>query len=133
QPTGSLSARVATCIVLDACWTDVAPLVFFFLAEDGIRVLYVTGVQTCALPIYIPRRAAQWEIIERLVEEYFSGSSEAERRVRTQIGRASCRERGWNSGVARSFKISKLLGSNNVSRISVRTSLGTDLFCRTGC
>ncbi|MFL6775289.1 MAG: double-strand break repair helicase AddA [Sphingomicrobium sp.] len=27
--------------------------------------------------------AAQWEIIERLVEEYFSGSSEAERRVRT--------------------------------------------------
>jgi len=27
--------------------------------------------------------AAQWEIIERLVEEYFSGSSEAEQRVRT--------------------------------------------------
>src|SRR5690349_19143501 len=25
---------------------------FFFQAEDGIRVLYVTGVQTCALPIY---------------------------------------------------------------------------------
>ncbi|MEP6983854.1 MAG: UvrD-helicase domain-containing protein, partial [Sphingomicrobium sp.] len=27
--------------------------------------------------------AAQWEIVERLVEEYFSGSSEAERRTRT--------------------------------------------------
>src|SRR5690349_23602410 len=26
-------------------------LAFFFQAEDGIRVLYVTGVQTCALPI----------------------------------------------------------------------------------
>src|SRR6266576_4641857 len=25
--------------------------IFFFQAEDGIRVLYVTGVQTCALPI----------------------------------------------------------------------------------
>src|SRR5690349_24659564 len=25
---------------------------FFFRAEDGIRDLYVTGVQTCALPIY---------------------------------------------------------------------------------
>src|SRR6266496_644209 len=25
---------------------------FFFQAEDGIRALYVTGVQTCALPIY---------------------------------------------------------------------------------
>src|SRR5204862_5408784 len=27
---------------------------FFFQAEDGIRDLYVTGVQTCALPI-LPR------------------------------------------------------------------------------
>src|SRR2546430_7741258 len=26
--------------------------VFFFQAEDGIRDLTVTGVQTCALPIY---------------------------------------------------------------------------------
>src|SRR6266496_6200008 len=26
-------------------------LFFFFQAEDGIRALYVTGVQTCALPI----------------------------------------------------------------------------------
>src|SRR5690349_23616332 len=25
---------------------------FFFQAEDGIRDLYVTGVQTCALPIW---------------------------------------------------------------------------------
>src|SRR5438874_9318235 len=27
---------------------------FFFQAEDGIRDLYVTGVQTCALPIWSP-------------------------------------------------------------------------------
>src|SRR2546430_752468 len=27
---------------------------FFFQAEDGIRDLTVTGVQTCALPIYSP-------------------------------------------------------------------------------
>ena len=27
-------------------------MVFFFQAEDGIRDLYVTGVQTCALQIY---------------------------------------------------------------------------------
>src|SRR3989440_4727021 len=26
---------------------------FFFQAEDGIRDLIVTGVQTCALPIYV--------------------------------------------------------------------------------
>src|SRR6266496_5262606 len=30
---------------------------FFFQAEDGIRDLYVTGVQTCALPIWRPGRA----------------------------------------------------------------------------
>src|SRR5690349_22903529 len=29
---------------------------FFFQAEDGIRDLYVTGVQTCALPISRRRR-----------------------------------------------------------------------------
>src|SRR5438067_5719510 len=28
---------------------------FFFQAEDGIRDRNVTGVQTCALPIYDPR------------------------------------------------------------------------------
>src|SRR5439155_2031790 len=35
---------------------DVALLlcVFFFQAEDGIRDGHVTGVQTCALPIFAP-------------------------------------------------------------------------------
>ena len=31
---------------------DVAVVNFFFQAEDGIRDIGVTGVQTCALPIY---------------------------------------------------------------------------------
>src|SRR5437868_5153626 len=37
-------------------------IIFFFQAEDGIRDRNVTGVQTCALPIYdrlIVRRIAQ--------------------------------------------------------------------------
>src|SRR5690606_39616704 len=29
-------------------------LIFFFQAEDGIRDFHVTGVQTCALPIWRP-------------------------------------------------------------------------------
>src|SRR5260363_116056 len=35
------------------------PAYFFFQAEDGIRADLVTGVQTCALPIYdhLPARA----------------------------------------------------------------------------
>src|SRR5690349_23216673 len=32
--------------------TLLSSVFFFFQAEDGIRDLYVTGVQTCALPIY---------------------------------------------------------------------------------
>src|SRR5690606_40306519 len=30
---------------------------FFFQAEDGIRVFHVTGVQTCALPIFAQRQS----------------------------------------------------------------------------
>src|SRR5207302_5031490 len=31
---------------------------FFFQAEDGIRDFHVTGVQTCALPIFAGRQAS---------------------------------------------------------------------------
>src|SRR2546430_9854899 len=41
---------------------------FFFQAEDGIRDLTVTGVQTCALPIYVwgPRRPGEHDRATRL-------------------------------------------------------------------
>src|SRR5256885_11809924 len=39
--------------VRDCCLVGVNSLFFFFQAEDGIRDYKVTGVQTCALPIYI--------------------------------------------------------------------------------
>src|SRR2546430_17406935 len=35
------------------CITGLAASSFFFQAEDGIRDLTVTGVQTCALPICV--------------------------------------------------------------------------------
>src|SRR6266496_1733146 len=44
---------------------------FFFQAEDGIRDLYVTGVQTCALPISRDA-AATW--IEGLPQPPLSGA-----------------------------------------------------------
>src|SRR5687768_17646161 len=37
---------------LVAMWPMIRPLNFFFQAEDGIRDVAVTGVQTCALPIW---------------------------------------------------------------------------------
>src|SRR3989440_6433668 len=39
-------------------------LFFFFQAEDGIRDLIVTGVQTCALPIYVPQVAPDFRADE---------------------------------------------------------------------
>src|SRR2546429_2287798 len=38
--------------------SDVISFFFFFQAEDGIRDVAVTGVQTCALPIYVPAAGA---------------------------------------------------------------------------
>src|SRR2546430_6876309 len=87
--------------------------VFFFQAEDGIRDLTVTGVQTCALPIYsaieidgsndsfvgvgkkrhrasdksiLRRGRKQHELLEAKLSSMFC-------KRRSEIGRASCRER----------------------------------------
>src|SRR2546422_6294317 len=47
--------------MLDLVVSLVRDCFFFFQAEDGIRDVAVTGVQTCALPIYInpPRGRAR--------------------------------------------------------------------------
>src|SRR5690606_39285785 len=40
---------------------------FFFQAEDGIRDFHVTGVQTCALPLYNPSLASPQTVVHDLV------------------------------------------------------------------
>src|SRR5258707_13032534 len=88
---------------------------FFFQAEDGIRDIGVTGVQTCALPIlqepklrnYVNgawRASTATEFVEVI------NPATAEVLTRTplsKIGRASCRERGEISVVAVSLKKKK--------------------------
>src|SRR5256886_6705511 len=85
---------------------------FFFQAEDGIRDLTVTGVQTCALPIFYTRLNAALDaagfdrFVEDLCRRFYAPvmgrpSLEPGRYFRLllvgyfegQIGRASCRER----------------------------------------
>src|SRR5206468_9694494 len=59
---------------------------FFFQAEDGIRYLIVTGVQTCALPIY---RAAAWALSCRDADGgfgHFPGSPSDADAVYFQVG-----------------------------------------------
>src|SRR5690606_40707382 len=93
---------------------------FFFQAEDGIRAFHVTGVQTCALPIWLlgavdQRSAAPTpedgggsgslvDGTEKPVPKITLGPSTVSRlRVTTdghasglvnEIGRAACSERG---------------------------------------
>src|SRR5437763_12715272 len=97
---------------------------FFFQAEDGIRDTSVTGVQTCALPIYplvhgfvarrdpSPRSARNNPGTNGSDRRRFSADAlSSAPRCRTskapvpEIGRASCRERVEISGVDGSVKI----------------------------
>src|SRR5690606_41062842 len=105
---------------------------FFFQAEDGIRDFHVTGVQTCALPIFkelnhrnvVPcvglgaarsglvvafRRAYPNPLL--LMAKAHAAEERRDRRalypsVPLEIGRASCRERACSSegAVARQQK-----------------------------
>src|SRR5205807_6772073 len=43
---------------------------FFFQAEDGIRDYKVTGVQTCALPIFSPPDAGHYLSAEEVAERF---------------------------------------------------------------
>src|SRR5688500_20019015 len=97
---------------------------FFFQAEDGIRDYKVTGVQTCALPIFVspdgPLLLLSFEALltgpappgrgyaglpylirQRSITYVPSASVLAEL---GEIGRASCRERGESGGGAGSLK-----------------------------
>src|SRR5205823_7015655 len=83
--------------------------IFFFQAEDGIRDKLVTGVQTCALPIFSgggasaaacwyrwqtnPSRPTLRHPRRRIITAIGSGCASAFT-APAQIGRASCRERG---------------------------------------
>src|SRR5690606_40199065 len=93
--------------------------VFFFQAEDGIRDFHVTGVQTCALPIYEvgreldPAEVHRADGAQRLDQQRLAQARSAldQHMTRAQeggedlldhglladeIGRAACRERVWN-------------------------------------
>ena len=62
---------------------------FFFQAEDGIRDRDVTGVQTCALPIYL--QCSDQENVGFL--DFRNDTQVGVITETDQIGRASCRER----------------------------------------
>src|SRR5699024_11291430 len=50
-------------------WSQHLHLCFFVQAEDGIRDRNVTGVQTCALPIFEAERLDKLRAIQRMATE----------------------------------------------------------------
>src|SRR5690606_40945618 len=92
------SLKTSTCTITTYCS-------FFFQAEDGIRDFHVTGVQTCALPIYaaagllhrfLALLAAGLLVFVLCHEPAQPGSG---RGAGGEIGRASCRETKLNTAV----------------------------------
>src|SRR2546427_7937112 len=105
--------------IFDCEWTSylcaflfVGSVFFFFQAEDGIRDLTVTGVQTCALPILALRATVYLGLLGReglreVAELCVQKTHHAARLAAAipgyrlahagaffrEIGRASCRER----------------------------------------
>src|SRR5436305_14659991 len=81
---------------------------FFFQAEDGIRDADVTGVQTCALPIWIRDELSPRVAVSLMAQYYPTNVAGTNQRYvllsRRKIGRASCRERVENSVVVASLK-----------------------------
>src|SRR5258707_8313085 len=95
-------------------WTrraDMRYFFFFFQAEDGIRDIGVTGVQTCALPISNPSALARagWTK-SRSVEALKPGT-----RVKLYIGTSRV---GGMSGIV--MKIENEKGENEIGRASCR-------------
>src|SRR6266498_5084494 len=69
---------------------------FFFQAEDGIRDADVTGVQTCALPIFARRRRAPAEHgPARTVRQVAAGARRDARRSEERRVGKECRSR-WS-------------------------------------
>src|SRR2546427_186784 len=91
-----VAVLVYTCCGSQLLFSDLS--IFFFQAEDGIRDLTVTGVQTCALPISLLSvpHVDQVHVFyrARLLDcDFAPGEETLEVGLFEEIGRASCRER----------------------------------------
>src|SRR2546430_5536220 len=85
-------------------------LFFFFQAEDGIRDLTVTGVQTCALPICLPMRPGILVLLEAVAQLWA-----AEDLYVALVGRVACFTAGGAqcSGTQRDRKSTRLNSSHS--------------------
>src|SRR5438874_3562903 len=90
------SCNVSACLCMVILDADLLVFFFFFQAEDGIRDLYVTGVQTCALPIFCTILRLIDRTDDLVVREHWHGGGDivALRSEERRVGK-ECRSR-WS-------------------------------------
>src|SRR5947209_11652516 len=73
-------------------------MIFFFQAEDGIRDIGVTGVQTCALPISCEQHSGRYH--QRGMRPRHERVVPSDQRAEqgNEIGRASCKGKSVDLG-----------------------------------
>src|SRR2546421_4678105 len=87
---------------------------FFFQAEDGIRDLIVTGVQTCALPISCGSRSPK-----RMMSPVWPGNCES------RGGTRAARPEGWSLKA-----ITPIISDRNSTRLnSSHDQISYAVFC----
>src|SRR5947209_17731706 len=96
------------------------PFIFFFQAEDGIRAIGVTGVQTCALPISSLRTGSRAASSTRLVaaghaSNVFSAPTRSEER---RVGK-ECRSRWWLNRLKKKRALNRRLNTSSTNRSSI--------------
>src|SRR6266436_8628701 len=94
------------------------PCFFFFQAEDGIRDVAVTGVQTCALPISARRRAA-----------WGGARLPCRRRVVVELGPGDC---AWSQPAHRAAGARFACGNRQGAAVRSRASASLDDPARAG-
>src|SRR3989449_5269938 len=119
RPAGGRSScrRASPSSPLDRTSRRPAAGPFFFQAEDGIRYVAVTGVQTCALPIYTTQASkeiADW--MHKILSPYLTQFEPASvNRVQRELIRRRCRP-AWKLFIETLLLCSPLVVARNWHR-----------------
>src|SRR5437867_13187551 len=95
-------------------------LIFFFQAEDGIRDRTVTGVQTCALPIY-PETAAA---VRAILEDVRARGDEAVREQARRLDQVDLEAGAWERSEERRVGGVAGMGSQLADTVAVAHKSG---------
>src|SRR5690625_7188835 len=97
---------------------------FFFQAEDGIRVGHVTGVQTCALPISLPEAITHCRVFKTDWE--LEQMREAARRSEERRVGKECRTRRGLGPEKKKETTTQFPGALNNHALQWRTEIDQD-------